>query len=98
MKYEALKAELAKKFPNVWIKDGMDFDNGHDGTLWTGEGSSISVTRGDMTYEVEAFNMYAHHGYTFGVINELDDFLTQRGWHAEAYDAGTFFLYNDNKE
>lgn len=89
-------AELIKllkvQFPKVWIKDGGEFDSRHKGTLWTGEGSYIETADG---YMIDAFSMHTMSGYIFGVANQLDDFLTTYGWHAEAYDSGTFFLYRD---
>ena len=87
-----LTKALAKRFPKVWIKDGADFEASKKGTLWTGEGSYIEAkTPGDGT-EQSAFSMYY---YENGVAKELEDFLTASGWHAEAYNAGTFFLYRD---
>ena len=93
MNLAKLKTELAKSFPKVWIKDGDDFDTNHKKTLWTGEGSEIDVTVDGETYEIAAFNMYGGNNYTCGVVNELHKFLHKRGFFAEAYDSGTFFIY-----
>ncbi len=80
-----LKAAIAKKFPKVWTRDSEEF-NGASGAIWTGEGSEIDG--------IDAFNMYLE-GFEFGVHPELAEFLESKDWHAEAYDAGTFFLYKN---
>lgn len=90
LSFDELKAELATEFPKVWIKDGGEFD-GRKNCLWTGEGSSIKLQ--DVGFSVPAFDTYAFHGYEAGVWQSLYDFLQIRGFFAEAYDAGTFFIY-----
>lgn len=77
--------ELRDEFPQGWFKDGSEFDGSVRRVVWTGEGSEIDG--------IPAFDNYAESGYTFGVLNELNDFVEDRGYYFEAYDGGTFFLY-----
>jgi hypothetical protein len=91
--FQQLKTELATRFPKVWIKDGAEFDSRHANSLWTGEGSEIDV-HGDQVYTVAAFDNYSDSvQYVFGVWRELHNFLHARGFYAEAYDGGTYFIY-----
>lgn len=76
---------LAKQFPHVWFKDGAEFANGYEGTIWTGEGSYIG--------DESAFDYYSY-GSTLGVNPKLVKALDKLGLYAEFYDAGTVFLYN----
>lgn len=78
-----LKNAIAKKFPNIWMKDSEEFD-GTQKAIWTGEGSDIDG--------VPAFGVY-NEGYVFGVHPELHKFLESKGWYTEAYDPGTFFIF-----
>jgi hypothetical protein len=86
-----LQRALAIHFPDVWIKEGSLFSNDHCESLWTGEGSKI-IRDG---LELEAFDMYPFFPalYEFGVLQELADFLRERGFYAEAHDPGTYFIW-----
>jgi hypothetical protein len=92
-----LQADLAKHFPKVWIKQGSLFSNDHCESLWTGEGSMIveADPEDGSSIELEAFDMYPmfESMYEFGVYKKLADFLRERGYYAEAYDGGTFFIW-----
>lgn len=77
-------AKLAKQFPQVWMKDGEDFDGRHNNTIWTGEGSEVD---GDY-----AFSSYGFHD-TMGVHPKLSQALDKLGLYAEFYDGGTVFIY-----
>ena len=77
--------KLVKQFPHVWFKDGAEFAEGYEDTIWTGEGSDI----GDHQY---AFDYYGY-GETMGVHPELAAALDKLGLYAEFYDAGTVFIY-----
>jgi hypothetical protein len=84
MNYEKVKAKLQLQFPDMWFKDGADFSASHEGTVWTGEGSSI-----DGEY---AFDYYGYSN-TMGVHPRLQKELDKLGLWAEFYDAGTVFFY-----
>lgn len=100
-----LHADIAKTFPKIWIKEGSLFDNAHCESLWTGEGSVIEIAMpaGEIdgnpieggTVELSVFDMCPmfDNMYTFGVLNLFAEFLRQRGYFAEAYDSGTFFIW-----
>lgn len=75
---------LAKKFPDVWFKEGWEFSQDHVGTIWTGEGSSVG--------NWEAFDYYGYDS-TFGVHPKLAHAINSLGLFAEFYDAGTVFFY-----
>ena len=77
--------KLEKQFPNVWFKDGEEFADGYENTIWTGEGSTI----GEYDY---AFSSYSYYE-TFGVHPILAKALDKLGLYAEFYDAGTVFIY-----
>jgi hypothetical protein len=78
---------LAKKFPNMWFKDGGEFSPDHVGTIWTGEGSYLN----DL-FPVDAFDYYGYSS-TMGVHPAVHKALDRQGLYAEFYDAGTVFLY-----
>ena len=78
--------KLAKQFPNVWFKDGGEFANGYENTIWTGEGSTI----GDYDY---AFCNYSYYE-TLGVHPKFAKALDKLGLYAEFYDGGTVFIHN----
>lgn len=77
-------AILQKQFPNVWMKDGADFADRYENTIWTGEGSDI-----DGAY---AFCSYSYDD-TMGIHPKFNDALNRLGLWAEFYDAGTVFIY-----
>ena len=95
---EQMMKMLIQKFPKMWVKDGNDFEEGHGG-IWTGEGSDIDVPinlpdESEELFEIPLFDYYGEEPtYIMGVHHELEDFLTENGWMAEAYDGGTYFLY-----
>ena len=76
--------KLAKQFPQVWMKDGEEFSNGYENTIWTGEGSEVD---GDY-----AFSKYSFQD-TMGVHPKLVKALDKLGLYAEFYDGGTVFIY-----
>ncbi len=84
MNVEKVIAKLQKQFPDVWFKDGADFSESHEGTVWTGEGSYIDGHN--------AFDMY-WYGETMGVHPKMQQALDELGLWAEFYDAGTVFFY-----
>jgi hypothetical protein len=75
---------LAKQFPDVWMKDGEEFDGHHNNTIWTGEGSHIN--------DDYAFSSYGFYE-TNGVHPQLAKALDKLGLYAEFYDGGTVFIY-----
>lgn len=77
-------AKLQKQFPDMWMKDGADFANGYENTIWTGEGSYIG--------DAYAFDYYGYSD-TMGVHPKLNDALDKLGLYAQFYDAGTVFFY-----
>lgn len=95
MNLNQLQQALAKTFPKMWIKHGDQFDSQHAKSLWTGEGSMVDIQLEDGPLELEMFDMYScmPEQYEFGVHHSLRDFLKQNGYYAEAYDAGTFFIW-----
>ena len=98
MTIQELKAALADAFPHVWIEDGEQFDTPLAGALWTGEGSSVNIAGDETEYiPVDAFDMSPMFPsmYTSGVYNSLHIYLADRGFRAEAYDPGTFFIWKN---
>lgn len=98
MDLKQLKQELRAAFPKMWIKDGAEFDSRHANSLWTGEGSMHTVVFdiGGETeqFDMPVFDMYSEFEmYEMGVLKQVADFLRARGFYAEAYDGGTFFIY-----
>lgn len=94
LSFERLAQLLADRFPKLWIKPGEQFDARQKDSLWTGEGSYITVVEDGEAFELDAFDMYGDHGlYECGVVNQLAEFLSERGFYTEAYDGGTFFIY-----
>lgn len=90
-KLQALKEEINRQMPRVWIEDGVEFSARHGNCLWTGEGSTIELNDGTL---VEAFDYYAATNlYEMGVWHELAEFLRKRGFYCEFYDAGTVMIY-----
>ena len=79
--------KLATQFPDVWFKDGGEFANGYENTIWTGEGSHI-----DGYY---AFSSYGYHD-TMGIHPLMQKALDKLGLWAEFYDGGTVFIYEGN--
>lgn len=81
----SVMAGLQHDWPNLWFKDGADFDHLHASAIWTGEGSFTKDG-------VPVFDYY-NESYDLGVLPEFRDWLKEGGWYAEAYDAGTWMLY-----
>lgn len=97
-----LQAAIIAKFPKVWIKEGSLFSNDHCESLWTGEGSFIDMPinipgEPPEMFPMDAFDMYPDYAaqslYVFGVHRDLYEFLAEHGYHAEAHDGGTFFIW-----
>jgi hypothetical protein len=77
---------LTERFPKAWFKEGGDFANGYETSIWTGEGSYIG--------DEEMFDYYAMgNKYEFGAHITLRNFVEKRGYYVECYDAGTYFIY-----
>ncbi len=88
---DELMSTLKKMFPEAWFKPGEYFDNDEsENSIWTGEGSYANNG-------MELFNYYAEDPeektYIMGVYKPLYNFLDSVGYYAEAYDAGTYFIY-----
>ena len=81
-------AKLQKMFPQVWMKDGADFDASYKNTIWTGEGSSVM----DNGVEMYAFN-YDIYFNTDGEHPAIRKALDALGLYAQFYDGGTVFIY-----
>jgi hypothetical protein len=79
--------KLAEMFPEVWFKDGGEFANGYENTIWTGEGSHI-----------DGYYAFSSYGYrdTMGVHPLMQKALDKLGLWAEFYDGGTVFIYEGN--
>jgi hypothetical protein len=93
---QELKQILSEQFPKVWIKDGKEFDNIHDDSLWTGEGSEIEVKdeASGQTFMMAAFDSFnTSSWYVFGVHKYFHNALEDYGFFTEAYDGGTYFIY-----
>lgn len=80
---EAFKA----KYPNAWYRTGDFFDDGRD-VLWTGEDCWTNEGLPLFDYYNSNYDMY-----DIGVLNELGDLAEAHGYYFEAYDPGTFILY-----
>lgn len=90
MNIEKLIELLEAEFPNAWFKDGGDFSNGTENSVWTGEGSYI----GKGEDEVEMFDHYnMGENYQFGAHVKLCRFVESHGYWVECYDAGTYFIW-----
>ena len=88
-KLDALKADIKKNFPDVWIKDGEAFGLGERDSLWTGEGSYMPDGR--CAFDGLCLD-YKEKTYRLGVHKQLITLLDQHGFYAEQHDAGTFFI------
>ena len=81
-----LMKELSRKFPGMWIKDGVEFCSNYSNSIWTGEGSMID--------NIPVFDQYGYEPmYVLGVHKELVEFLDQYDLYTEAYDGGTYFIF-----
>ena len=64
--------------------------NGSEGGIWTS--GECGITEGGLPL----FNYYAEtESYIFGVLTSLHNYLEERGWYCEWYDAGTIMIYQD---
>ncbi len=92
----SILTDLQKAFPGCWFKEGSEFDGGlagYQAAVWSGEGSYVDVPG---VGELEVFNTYGVDGvYDLGVHYLLEEFVTERGYRWEAYDAGTYLLYKN---
>jgi hypothetical protein len=80
--------KLQTMFPEVWFKDGGEFDNTSADKLWSGEGSYIDG--------IPAFDYWERPSglYTdFGIHKKLDAALDKLNLYAEFYDGGTVMIY-----
>lgn len=75
-----LVKELIELSPEIWMKDGGEFDKMYEGTIWTGEGSSL---KNDGEYIFT---------YPQQVNPAVQKILDRNNWYAEWYDNGTVFL------
>jgi hypothetical protein len=81
---------LKAKYPNKMFRTTEEFD-GTEGGIWT------SGEDGQLHKGLPLFNYYSQDGgsksYTFGVLNFLHNWLGDRGWYCEWYDAGTVMIW-----
>jgi hypothetical protein len=83
---------LEKRFPNAWFKEGVEFQNGYEKSVWTGEGSYIG--KGEKV--IPMFDSYEMgKNYEFGAHIQLCRFVEKYGYFVECYDGGTFFIWQD---
>lgn len=90
-----LHREINEHFPKVWIKGGSLFSNDHCESLWTGEGSTYTFNvEGEQPIELPVFDYWSGFSlYECGVLKEFAQFLRDRGYFAEPYDPGTYFIW-----
>lgn len=90
MSRDELIQELETKFPNKSFRTSEEFDGSENGIWTSGEDG---YTHKGMTF----FDYYTQDGgsqsYIFGVHKTMHNFLEQRGWYCEWYDAGTVIIY-----
>jgi len=93
-KAEAVIKYLTAKFPRLWAKLGQEFGRNQPTTIWSGEGSV-------MPDDQAAFCSYSYdidpeeRVWQMGVHKDLIRALEAIGYHADAYDGGTYFFYFD---
>ena len=93
-KCEAVSKYLTEKFPRLWAKPGQEFGKNQPTCIWSGEGSVMPDGQ-------EAFCGYSYDidpeetVWQMGVHKDLVAALAAIGYHAEAYDGGTYFFYFD---
>lgn len=85
---EKLLKELRKKYPLQNFRTTEEF-NGNKGGVWT-SGESVEQLHGGLPL----FDYYAEgNNYVFGVVAPLHDWLEEKGWYGEWYDAGTMMIW-----
>jgi len=77
-----------KQFPKAWAKDGKEFDGDSSRLVWTGEGSTINGLPMFDYYRDDSF-------YIMGVHTDVYDWCQKNNLFIEAYDAGTYMIYED---
>jgi len=78
--------KLQTMFPEMWFKDGGEFDNTSADRLWSGEGSYIDG--------IPAFCYWTPDGlYNLGVHKKFEAALDKLNLYAEFYDGGTVMIY-----
>jgi len=86
----SILTELQKEFPDCWFKEGNKF-NGGNAVVWSGEGSMIGI---NSAFALDSYSFDPSESfYTMGILNELNEFVNQRGYYWEHYDSGTVLLY-----
>lgn len=79
-------AILQKQFPKAWFKDGGEFSNRYEQTIWTGEGSDLHDPEYGFDVSIFKWDMTIHPLF--------EKALDQLDLWAEHYDAGTVFIYS----
>ena len=94
MDKQTILERIQKRFPDMWVKDGHDFDGG-GAIAWSGEGAVIYDHVLDE--RVSAFDFYStdYTTYEMGVHVDVVNFCKQLGCYWECHDAGTYLLYED---
>jgi hypothetical protein len=80
---------LASKYDRMFLRTTEEFDGGTSG-IWSSGETYLEAKDGFMLFDYYTEN---YKRYTFGVHQELHDFLDEHGWYAEWYDAGTIMFY-----
>lgn len=84
-------AKLQKMFPDMWMKDGAEFDASHKDSIWTGGEDNFIREHG---LEMCTFD-YNHYHNTDGEHPTIRKALDSLGLYAAFYDAGTVFIYEN---
>ena len=76
-----------------FAKPGVEFDAANEGEIWmSGEDHRETFANGEQIFDDHSRD---YDTYDVGVHMRFMEFLDQRGWFAEWYDAGTIFLHQD---
>jgi len=81
-KLKAFENEFKKNFPSAWYRIGDFYSDGED-VFWSGEDCFAKDNR----------PMFDYYYYDTGVHPEVEKLTEKYGFYFEAYDAGTFVLY-----
>jgi len=86
---------LQKRFPDMWLKEGYEFNGGGAAVAWAEEGATLYDHV--LQERVSAFDYYStnYNTYEMGVHVDLVAFCQQMKCHWECHDAGTYLLYED---
>ena len=91
MNRQELITALQKKYPSKTFRTTEEFSGEMEGGIWT-SGEDGTLDKG-----LPLFNYYSQDGgsnsYIFGVRNYLHNWLEERGWYCEFYDAGTVMIW-----